>query len=381
MMMPDSPQRRLRAPIRCALYIGGLTAAFLASFMLFEAASSLGAPRKTAYAAAADQQKSVIVQNGGKTAALTPSDSSATGNTVSSSGQTVSDLHENAVSADASVSDAAVPEEDQPVNPADESSSDMPEENTTASQNGDKTENETGTSGSAQRESALTDTEYGFPVESSTGLKKTILIDPGHGGDDVGDGAKDGTLEKNVTLDFARRLKTHLEKQNPDLQVILSRDNDSRLADSAWNDLSARLDLQDDTNCDYMISIHAHAETDPAASGELIIRNDDDSITAVLAQKIGENLRTVGYLPDRGVLSTSSYPLKMISMSNAHAIELDLLNLGNESDLAVLKDSTKMDQAAAAVASAISRTIVENPDAPGYVSRQEQNRQNFMNGQ
>ena len=40
---------------------------------------------------------------------------------------------------------------------------------------------------------------------------RAIVIDPGHGGDDVGAKGAKGTLEKNVTLSVARRLKAAIE--------------------------------------------------------------------------------------------------------------------------------------------------------------------------
>ncbi len=50
-----------------------------------------------------------------------------------------------------------------------------------------------------------------LPLRRMLGLRiRRIMIDAGHGGSDPGTIGKMGTMEKEVTLDIARRLKTHL---------------------------------------------------------------------------------------------------------------------------------------------------------------------------
>src|SRR5207245_9156949 len=52
---------------------------------------------------------------------------------------------------------------------------------------------------------------------------RTIVVDAGHGGDDSGVKGAHGTLEKNVTLSVARRLKATLEARLG-VRVLLTRD-------------------------------------------------------------------------------------------------------------------------------------------------------------
>jgi len=55
------------------------------------------------------------------------------------------------------------------------------------------------------------------------GLKiKTIMIDAGHGGIDSGSIGKLGTMEKDITIDIAKRLKTRLIK-NGRCHVVMTR--------------------------------------------------------------------------------------------------------------------------------------------------------------
>jgi len=82
------------------------------------------------------------------------------------------------------------------------------------------------------------------------GLKiKTIMIDAGHGGTDSGSIGKMGTMEKDITIDIAKRLKTHLIK-NGRCHVLMTREDDSSVP------LEKRVALAQEAKADLFISIH-----------------------------------------------------------------------------------------------------------------------------
>ena len=60
---------------------------------------------------------------------------------------------------------------------------------------------------------------------SRTAKLQTMVIDAGHGGDDAGVHGPKGTLEKQITLDVARRLKTLVETRLG-VRVVMTRDGD-----------------------------------------------------------------------------------------------------------------------------------------------------------
>lgn len=91
--------------------------------------------------------------------------------------------------------------------------------------------------------------------------EKIILVDPGHGGIDGGASGKDGTLEKDINLRIAMKLKDELEKSK--YKVLLTRSTDIELHDEGGTirhkkveDLNKRNKMITDTNCDMFISIH-----------------------------------------------------------------------------------------------------------------------------
>jgi N-acetylmuramoyl-L-alanine amidase len=65
-------------------------------------------------------------------------------------------------------------------------------------------------------------------------MARTVVIDPGHGG--TGNlGGSDGNhaespshvLEKDMTLDFAKRVRAQLQATAPDVNVVLTRTGDT----------------------------------------------------------------------------------------------------------------------------------------------------------
>ena len=90
------------------------------------------------------------------------------------------------------------------------------------------------------------------PLSRMLGLSiRTIMIDAGHGGTDPGTVGKMGTMEKDVTLDIAKRLKTHLIKGGRH-HVRMTREDDSFVS------LQKRVALAREARADLFISIHVN---------------------------------------------------------------------------------------------------------------------------
>lgn len=224
----------------------------------------------------------------------------------------------------------------------------------------------------ANEENATQSTDYGYPIvaKSDDAVTKTILIDVGHGGTDLGDVSKDGVIEKNVTLDLALKLKSHLETQNPNLNVILTREDDATThGTSSWEDLTWRRNKQEEVNPDYYLSLHTHADD---SDGATFYINPDDVQTEILTTLMAQNLASAGWTTPSNTITTDTYPLQLISMANSHAAMLELGSLKSSASLDLFKDSEAMEKTAAALANAISTTILGNPDAPAYSSVQKQ---------
>ena len=89
---------------------------------------------------------------------------------------------------------------------------------------------------------------------------RTIVIDPGHGGEERGAHGPQGTLEKDITLSVARRLKRAIEQQLG-LRVVLTRAGDQTVR------LDERAAIANHNKADLFISLHANASTRSSAVG------------------------------------------------------------------------------------------------------------------
>ena len=89
---------------------------------------------------------------------------------------------------------------------------------------------------------------------------RAIAIDPGHGGDDTGTRGPDGTLEKDVTLAVARRLRNRIESQLG-LRVVLTRNADTTVA------LDERAAIANNNRADLFISLHTNASVRESVTG------------------------------------------------------------------------------------------------------------------
>ncbi|MEE2665917.1 MAG: N-acetylmuramoyl-L-alanine amidase [Myxococcota bacterium] len=87
----------------------------------------------------------------------------------------------------------------------------------------------------------------------------SVVIDPGHGGDDRGARGRSGLLEKDLVLDVSRRLAKRLRGHG--LEVL-----ETRTAD-AFVPLETRTMLANDAGADLFISIHANSAASPKPSG------------------------------------------------------------------------------------------------------------------
>jgi N-acetylmuramoyl-L-alanine amidase len=108
----------------------------------------------------------------------------------------------------------------------------------------------------------------------------TIVVDPGHGGEEEGAHGPSGLKEKDVTLDVARRLKSRLAGDH-DTEVILTRDDDRRVA------LDDRTAVANHALADLFVSIHANSSRRDSAHGSetyfLSYQATDDESRAVAA--------------------------------------------------------------------------------------------------
>lgn len=124
---------------------------------------------------------------------------------------------------------------------------------------------------------------------SSASWATTILIDPGHGGDDKGAVTKFGNkpfYEKSLTLELSRRIYEKLKQKNFD--VYLTRSIDRTVT------LEERADLAEKIKADLFVSIHMNSAKVNNANGFETYYLDNHNDKAVQKVESVENIDLQG---------------------------------------------------------------------------------------
>lgn len=99
-------------------------------------------------------------------------------------------------------------------------------------------------------------------VAARSEKRPVVVIDVGHGGNDPGKVGVDGSLEKDINLQIAKRVKMYLEQS--DVEVIMTREEDVGLysdddSQKKMADMRKRCKLINESNADLVVSIHQNS--------------------------------------------------------------------------------------------------------------------------
>ena len=174
------------------------------------------------------------------------------------------------------------------------------------------------------------------PQTSATNISEaTIVIDAGHGGNDPGAIASNGTYEKSLTLDTAYILQRKLE--NAGANVIMTRSDDSFVS------LNNRTVTSKTHGADAFISLHYDSNNNASASGTSTYYYSNQE--KQLANTVNQYMNSYGQIGNNGVKrgnlhvlrenSTPSVLLELGFMTNSH----DLAQIQTGSYQATIADA------------------------------------------
>lgn len=113
-------------------------------------------------------------------------------------------------------------------------------------------------------------------------LRRTVVIDPGHGGHDPGAVGPGGLFEKDVVLDISLMMREIMQREYPFYEVVLTRDRD------VFIPLDRRAVIANRINADIFVSVHTNASYNRLARGiETYLLNwtDDEEAMKVAARE------------------------------------------------------------------------------------------------
>ncbi|WP_159729677.1 N-acetylmuramoyl-L-alanine amidase [Methylosinus sp. Ce-a6] len=140
------------------------------------------------------------------------------------------------------------------------------------------------------------------------GGKPMLVIDPGHGGVDVGAAGPHGEQEKTIVLEFARALQAKIETQGR-LRVALTRNEDAFMA------LDERVRVARQAGAELFLSIHADTLGEASVEGATVYTvsaRASDAEAAKIAEKENFADRAAGLEPkseDAGEVGDILYDL------------------------------------------------------------------------
>ncbi len=128
-------------------------------------------------------------------------------------------------------------------------------------------------------------------IEASADISEfqpTIVIDPGHGGEDGGASADNNVLEKNINLDISIKLKRFLQANGFD--VVMTRESDTAIYDDQSSkkrsDLQNRVNIFNSSSDNIVISIHQNKFNQSKYYGTQIFYSTNDKHSKNLAESI-----------------------------------------------------------------------------------------------
>ncbi|AOY00314.1 N-acetylmuramoyl-L-alanine amidase [Jeongeupia sp. USM3] len=109
----------------------------------------------------------------------------------------------------------------------------------------------------------------------------TVVLDPGHGGEDPGAIGPQGNHEKTVVLSIAKKVKALLEAE-PNMRVVMTRDGDFFVP------LGVRVKKARAVQADLFMSIHADAFIKPDANGSSVFVLSDRGASSTAAKWLAQ---------------------------------------------------------------------------------------------
>lgn len=212
-----------------------------------------------------------------------------------------------------------------------------------------------------------------------------IVVDAGHGGVEMGAKGPSGLLEKEVTLDMAKRLQAGLSKRLG-VRVLLTRDSDKQVA------LDDRTAMANHERADLFLSIHVNASpatkargaetyflsyqaTDDEARAAAALENNTIGVetppgsealgmvlwdlaqsqylseSSKLAEAIQRNLNELLHIESRGVKQA---PFKVLMGATMPAVLVEIGFITNPQEESRLKDSTYRENIAQAIIESVA---------------------------
>jgi N-acetylmuramoyl-L-alanine amidase len=187
----------------------------------------------------------------------------------------------------------------------------------------------------------------------------TLIIDAGHGGEDGGAVATDGTLEKDYNLDISLRLIDLLKIYG--YNVISTRTHDAMTCDKGLrtqrekkiSDIRNRLKLINSVQNPVFVSIHQNKFSDTTQKGSQVFYSKNNQLSKSLANEIQKSLVLNLQKENKRKIKQSGTEIYLLYHSSVPSVLVECGFLSNSDDLSKLKDIKYRNELSIAIADGI----------------------------
>ena len=182
-----------------------------------------------------------------------------------------------------------------------------------------------------------------------------LILDAGHGGQDGGAVAADGTNEKDINLSLTLTLNDLMRSLG--FRTLLTRRDDSlhetpdaaTMRERKVSDLRYRLQLTQKHPDSILISIHQNQFSDPRYDGAQVFFSGNHPQSKTLAQCLQQSIVKALQPKNTRQIKESGEEIFLLDQTKVPAVMVECGFLSNPEELTKLKDETYRKQLAAAI--------------------------------
>ncbi|MCL4516746.1 MAG: N-acetylmuramoyl-L-alanine amidase [Firmicutes bacterium] len=182
---------------------------------------------------------------------------------------------------------------------------------------------------------------------------RRIAIDAGHGGSDPGSMGSNGAMEKEITLDIAKKIQAILQQRGA--TVVMTRTDDSFVP------LDARADQANAARTEVFVSVHTNSFRRDSTNGVETYYYGGRRESFRLAQEIQRFMLEASGLADRWVKATRD--LVVVRDTKMPAVLAEVAFISNPEEEKLLQDPSFRQKAALAIANGLEAYFAEKPAA------------------
>ncbi|MBQ9744050.1 MAG: N-acetylmuramoyl-L-alanine amidase [Clostridia bacterium] len=184
------------------------------------------------------------------------------------------------------------------------------------------------------------------PTFSDNKNCSTFVIDPGHGGEDGGAIADDGTTEKELNLLLAKNLSLLLELNGE--KAVMTRETDTLLYDKYGDldnykgkkkiyDLKNRVKITNEQQSPVYIGIHMNKFPDERYSGLQVYYSKNNEKSKLLAENVQKNTHAYIQNTNNRAIKRADGSIYILDSLNCPSVLIECGFMSNPNELELLK--------------------------------------------